>query len=114
MQLPGSQISYRLPLKQRYVIFSIRQEVIKESEPVAPSPVCTTLDDDDVNPQPLPKKKLEGLAAVCMLCQYPQVKSLLYEEKVNREMWRYEEFPAISMEVEPLVWWKNGQEIIHF
>jgi len=104
MQLPGSQISYNLQNKN----FNIRQEVNKESEPVAPPPVCTTLDDDEINPQPPPKKKLKGLAAVLMhVLSIPSSQELTIEEKVNREMRRYEEFPAISMEVEPLVWWKN-------
>ena len=32
---------------------------------------------------------------------------LTTEEKVKREVKIYEEFPTISLETEPLAWWKN-------
>ena len=90
------------------MIFDIKQEAIEEAESVVPPPVCTIADDDDATSQesqpPPERKKLKGLTAVLV---HTPSEELTIDEKVTREMRRYEECPVVSMEADPLIWWKS-------
>lgn len=33
-----------------------------------------------------------------------------YEEKVDKEIKRYEEYPPVDMDTDPLIWWKDEQK----
>ena len=91
------------------VIFDIKQEAIEEAESVVPSPICIIADDDDTtsHESPTPMKKLKGLAAVLVHTLSTPSEELTIDEKVMREMRRYEEYPVVSMEADPLIWWKS-------
>lgn len=57
---------------------------------------------------PHPKKKRKGLSAILHHCLSNDTEDeLSYEEKADREVKRYEEYPSVDMDTEPLVWWKD-------
>ena len=110
MQLPDPRFRCTYLVNKDEVIFDIKQEAIEEAESVVPLPVCTIADDDDVTSQesqPPPKKKLKGLAAVLVHTLSTPSEELTIDEKVTREMRRYEEYPVVSMEADLLIWWKS-------
>ena len=36
--------------------------------------------------------------------------NLSHEEKINKEMKQYEEYPPVSVDLDPLTWWKDEQK----
>jgi len=87
-----AKISLYLSVKKDEVIFDIKQEAFEEAESVVPSPVYQIVDDNDAASQELQppmKKKLKGLA---MHTLSTPSEELTINEKLTREMRRYEEY----------------------
>ena len=60
-----------------------------------------------------PKKKRKRLDAIlyqCLGTSNDSENDLLHEEKVNKEMKRYEEYPPVDVDFDPLTWWKDEQK----
>ena len=52
-----------------------------------------------------PKKKLKGLAAILKhSLSLPTTEEITSEEKVEQEMRRYQDFPTLAIDVDPLKW----------
>lgn len=57
------------------------------------------------------KKKRKGLSAILHHCLSNEGEDeLSYEEKVDKEIKRYEEYPPVDMDTDPLIWWKDEQK----
>ena len=42
----------------------------------------------------------------------PTTEEITSEEKVEREIRRYQDFPTLAIDVDPLEWWKSEQKTI--
>ena len=83
-------------------------EIKREAEKGVPSPNTVTIDEESDEP---PKKKLKGLAAILKhSLSVPITEEITSEEKVEQEMRRYQDFPTLAIDVDPLEWWKSEQK----
>ena len=91
-------------------IFEIKREAIAIAEKGAIAPNTVMVDEEESNDEP-PKKKLKGLAAILKhSLSLPTMEEITSEDKVEREMRRYQDFPAVAVDVDPLEWWKSEQK----
>ena len=94
------------------VHFESKQEavVIAEENIQPPSSLMVGEECDQSDDQPA-KKKLKGLAAILKHnLSLPTVEEVTCEEKVQREMRRYEDYPPVTIEVDPLKWWQSEEK----
>ena len=59
-----------------------------------------------------PKKKRKGLGAIlyqCLGTSNDSENDFSHEEKVDKEMKRYEEYPPVDVDSDPLTWWRDEQ-----
>ena len=96
-------------LNKDELIFEIKQEAVSIAEKDVPSPSSEMIDEGS-NKEP-PKKKLKGLAVILKhTLSLPTTEVVTSEEKVEQEMRRYQDFPAIGVDVDPLKWWQSEQK----
>ena len=57
------------------------------------------------------KKKLKGLSAILQHCVEPVgEEDLSCEEKVEKEIRRYEKYPPVHIDTDPLCWWEHEKQ----
>ena len=95
------------------VIYQLKQEAIATLESADETRVHEatggnpTEESDGI---PCPKKR-KGLSAILHHClSNDSEDELSYEEKADREVKRYEEYPPVDMDTNPLMWWKDEQK----
>ena len=95
------------------VIYQLKQEAIATLESADETRVHEatggnpTEESDGI---PCPKKR-KGLSAILHHClSNDSEDELSYEEKADREVKRYEEYPPVDMDTDPLTWWKDEQK----
>lgn len=91
------------------VIVQIKQEAVMVQNSLVPSP---TIDAEELEETGPPKKKAKGLGAILQHSLSTDQDNVSSEDKVEREIKRYEEYPPVDVESDPLLWWKNEQK--HF
>ena len=86
------------------VIAQIKEEAVAVINAMIPSPG----ENDDGTSEDPPKKKAKGLAAILQHSLSPSSsEDIPAVDKVEYEIRRYEEYPPVDVETDPLIWWKN-------
>lgn len=101
------------------VVSEISQEAIEFLKSDVPSPVRVApgsdhhSDYDDDNPPPPPPRK-KGLSAVLKKCLGASTSTtdedLSCEQKAEREVQRYLDYPSCDLDMDPLEWWRAEQK----
>jgi len=98
------------------VLYQIKEEAVSELESFSPPRPMPT--DHDIETEsteearpPVKKKKLKGLSAILQHCVEPiDDEDLSCEEKVEKELRRYEEYPSVPIDTDPLRWWEHEEQ----
>ena len=93
------------------VIYQLKQEAVAVLE--SENEKATT-DHSAENPEESQhlKKKRKGLSAILYHClgASNDNENLSHEEKIDKEIKRYEEYPPVDVDLDPLMWWKDEQK----
>ena len=98
------------------MLYQIKEEAMSELESFSPPrPPQTDRDAETESTEqaepPAKKKKLKGLSAILQHCVEPiDDEDLSCEEKVEKELRRYEEYPPVSIDTDPLGWWEHEEQ----
>ena len=94
------------------VTYQLKQEAVAilESEDEKATTDCLAENAEDSRH---PRKKRKGLSAIlyhCLGTSNDSENNLSHEEKIDKEMKRYEEYLPVEVDFDPLTWWKDEQK----
>ena len=93
--------------EKQEVVAQIKEEAVAVINSLIPSPG----EKDDGTSEDPPKKRAKGLATILLHSLGPSISDdIPAVNKIEYEIRRYEEYPSVDVEADPLVWWRNEQK----
>ena len=92
------RVSHCIKLPYGVKGFNEKQLLFQKKGIQSPNTVMIDKESDES-----PKKKLKGLAGIWKHSLSPPTTEVTSEEKVEQEMWRYQGFPILAIDVDPQV-----------